>query len=154
MNICGKGCMPECEYFTTGGCISPFSCPYKIETGYINSATSTTDSLTGILMEFDEMGLLRQRHALNPEQTAIEWKEQVVKEIQNLQAENAELRARLDRAVELPFFQKDGEVIVLIYKEKHGIVLVEEYIEDEYYNGKRGKEVAEARLKELQEKGK
>lgn len=40
MSKCGKGCMPECEYFTTGGCISPFNCPYKIETGYINSATS------------------------------------------------------------------------------------------------------------------
>ena len=64
MSKCGKGCMPECKYFTTGGCISPFNCPYKIETGYINSATSTTDSLTGLLMEFDEMGLLRQRYAL------------------------------------------------------------------------------------------
>ena len=40
MAKCGKGCMPECEYFTTGGCISPFNCPYKIEEGYINSATS------------------------------------------------------------------------------------------------------------------
>lgn len=40
MTKCGKGCMPECEYFTTGGCISPFNCPYKIEAGYINSATS------------------------------------------------------------------------------------------------------------------
>lgn len=40
MAKCGKGCMPECEHFTTGGCISLFSCPYKIETGYINSATS------------------------------------------------------------------------------------------------------------------
>lgn len=40
MSKCGKGCMPECEYFTTGGCISPFNCPYKIETGYINTATS------------------------------------------------------------------------------------------------------------------
>lgn len=40
MTKCGKGCMPECEYFTTGGCISPFNCPYKIETGYINSVTS------------------------------------------------------------------------------------------------------------------
>lgn len=40
MSKCGKGCLPECEYFTTGGCISPFNCPYKIETGYINSATS------------------------------------------------------------------------------------------------------------------
>ena len=39
MAKCGKGCMPECKYFTTGGCISPFNCPYKIETGYINSAT-------------------------------------------------------------------------------------------------------------------
>lgn len=38
---CGKGCMPECQYFTTCGCVSPFNCPYKIETGYINSATST-----------------------------------------------------------------------------------------------------------------
>lgn len=66
-------------------------------------------------------------------------------------AENAELRARLGEAIELPFFQKDGEVIVLIYKNKDGIVLIEEYIEDEYYNGKRGKEVAEARFKELKE---
>lgn len=40
MAKCGKGCMPECEYFTTGGCMSPFNCLYKIETGYINSATS------------------------------------------------------------------------------------------------------------------
>lgn len=40
MSKCGKGCMPECEYFTTGGCISPFNCPYKIETGYINTTTS------------------------------------------------------------------------------------------------------------------
>ena len=71
-----------------------------------------------------------------------------------LTAKNAELRARLDKAVELPFFQKDGEVIVLIHKNKDGIVLIEEYIEDEYYNGKKGKEAAEARLKELQEKGK
>ena len=40
MTKCGKGCMPECEYFTTGGCISSFNCVYKEETGYINSATS------------------------------------------------------------------------------------------------------------------
>lgn len=31
MSKCGKGCMPECEYFTTGGCISPFNCIYKEE---------------------------------------------------------------------------------------------------------------------------
>ena len=40
MSKCGKGCMPECEYFTTSGCISPFNCMYKEESGYINSATS------------------------------------------------------------------------------------------------------------------
>lgn len=98
MSKCGKGCMSECEYFTTGGCISPFSCPYKIETGYINSATSTTDSLTGLLMEFDEMGLLRQRRALDPEKYAIEWREKVRKEIERLKSENAALRERLDKA--------------------------------------------------------
>lgn len=90
MAKCGKGCMPECECFTTGGCISPFSCPYKIETGYINSATSTTDSLTGLLMEFDEMGLLRQRRAPDPEKYAIEWREKVWAEVEQTAKELAE----------------------------------------------------------------
>lgn len=98
MTKCGKGCMPECKYFTTGGCISPFNCPYKIETGYINSATSTTDSLTGLLMEFDEMGLLRQYRALDPEKYAIEGREKVRKEIERLKSENDDLRERLDKA--------------------------------------------------------
>lgn len=47
MSKCGKGCLPECEYFTTGGCISPFNCMYKEESGYINSATSGTVIYTG-----------------------------------------------------------------------------------------------------------
>ena len=47
MTKCGKGCMPECEYFTTGGCISPFNCMYKEESGYINSATSGSIIYTG-----------------------------------------------------------------------------------------------------------
>lgn len=98
MSKCGKGCMPECKYFTTGGCISPFNCPYKIETGYINSATSTTDSLTGLLMEFDEMGLVRQYCAFDPEKYAIEEREKVRKEIERLKSENADLRERLDKA--------------------------------------------------------
>ena len=98
MSKCGKGCMPECQYFTTGGCMSPFNCPYKIETGYINSATSTTDSLTGLLMEFDEMGLLRQYRALAPEKYAIEGREKVRKEIERLKSENDDLRERLDKA--------------------------------------------------------
>lgn len=40
---CGKGCMPECQYFTTGGgCVSPVNCLYKVEGIYSNSATSNT----------------------------------------------------------------------------------------------------------------
>lgn len=44
---CGKGCMPECQYFTTGGCISPFNCMYKVEGIYSNSATSNTACYAG-----------------------------------------------------------------------------------------------------------
>lgn len=69
--------------------------------------------------------------------------------IKRLQEENAELRERLKKAVELPFFQKDGEVIVVIYKDKGGIVCAEEYIEDEFYDGIKGFEAAEVRLAEL-----
>lgn len=47
MAKCGKGCMPECKYFTTGGCISPFNCMYKEESGYIISATSGSIIYTG-----------------------------------------------------------------------------------------------------------
>lgn len=111
MSKCGKGCMPECKYFTTGGCISPFNCPYKIETGYINSATSTTDSLTGLLMEFDEMSLLRQYRALDPEKYAIEGREKVRKEIERLKSENAAMRERLEKAVELKV--KVGDTIYM-----------------------------------------
>lgn len=68
--------------------------------------------LTDLLIEFDEMGFCPTTVCPNPEQTAIEWKEQVVKEIQNLQAENAELRARLDKAVELPFENLDKVFIL------------------------------------------
>lgn len=66
-----------------------------------------------------------------------------------LQSENAALRERLDRAIELPFLQKDGEVIVLIYKNKDGVVLTETYFEDVYYDGKRGNVAAESRFAEL-----
>ena len=69
--------------------------------------------------------------------------------IDHLESENASLRERLNKVIELPFFQKDGEVITLIYKNKDGTVLTETYIEDEYYDGKRGNEVAESRFAEL-----
>lgn len=73
MAKCGKGCMPECEYFTTGGCISPFNCPYKIETGYINSATSIPT-------------YMEQYNGMSDDN------------IKRLKAENADLHARLKEA--------------------------------------------------------
>lgn len=51
--------------------------------------------LTDLLIEFDEMGFCPTTVCPNPEQTAIEWKEQIVKEIQKLQAENADLHEKL-----------------------------------------------------------
>lgn len=40
MAKCGKGWLPECEYHTSIGCISPFNCSYKIEVASHNSATT------------------------------------------------------------------------------------------------------------------
>ena len=42
MSKCGWGYFPGCEYFTTGGCVSPFNCMHKVEDVYINSAASGT----------------------------------------------------------------------------------------------------------------
>ena len=52
MSKCGKGCMPECEYFITGGCVSPFNCPHRIEEISPNSATSISDAfMQGLIAE-------------------------------------------------------------------------------------------------------
>lgn len=74
MTKCGKGCMPECEYFTTGGCISPFNCPYRIEELSPNSATSVSSV----------------------------YVQNLISENAVLKTENAELKKRLENAVELP----------------------------------------------------
>lgn len=63
--------------------------------------------LTDLLIEFDEMGFCPTTVCPRPEQYAIEWKEQIAKEVQKLQAENAELRERLEKAVELQFSNGD-----------------------------------------------
>lgn len=77
MAECGKGCMPECKYFTTGGCISPFNCLYKIEEISAKSAISDSDAF-----------------------------------VKGLIAENAALRERLERAIELPV--KVGDTVYLL----------------------------------------
>ena len=73
----------------------------------------------------------------------------VSEQCEQLKAENASLRKRLEKTIELPFFQKDGDAIVLIYKNKDGVVLTETYFEDVYYGEKRGDDIAEARFSEL-----
>lgn len=102
MAKCGKGCMPECQYYTTGGCISPFNCMYKEESGYINSAISGKIFYTGGMnMTNEEM---------------IENLKCVIADIsaqcEELKAENAALRERLEKSVELPC--KVGDTIFYV----------------------------------------
>ena len=116
MSKCGKGCMPECEYFTTGGCISPFNCIYKEESGYINSATSGTVIYTG------RMNMTNEEMIENLKCVIADISEQC----ELLKAENAELKARLENAVDLPC--KVGDNIYVRYynnKEKRHCVEVE-----------------------------
>lgn len=98
MTKCGKGCMPECEYFTTAGCISPFNCMYKEESVYINSATSGTVIYTGGMNMTNEEMIENLKCVIAD----------ISKQCEELQAENAALRERLDKAVELPARRSRG----------------------------------------------
>ena len=98
---CGKGCMPECEYFTTGGCISPFNCPYKIETGYINTATSVIGSYTQGKDDLNEPKIKKWFRSLVDEgkiqQEPMNYDAATLQiYIDHLEKENAALRERLD----------------------------------------------------------
>lgn len=55
-----------------------------------------------LLIEFDEMGFAPTTVCPIPDEYAIEWREKVRTEFEHLEAENAELKARLNNAVELP----------------------------------------------------
>lgn len=126
--------------------------------------TCPESRLTDLLIEFDEMGFCPTTVCPNPEQTAIEWKEQVVKEIQKLQAENAELRARLEKAVELQFSNGDEVYAIMDTLLYTGVIPVTIKSADVVYEVFDGEQIttqhrtrifatraaAEARLKELQ----
>ena len=90
MSKCGKGCLPECEYFTTGGCISPFNCMYKEESGYINSATSGTVIYTGGMNMTNEEMIENLKCVIAD----------IFEQCEQLKAENAALRERLEKAVD------------------------------------------------------
>lgn len=108
--------LPECEYFVTGGCVSPFNCSYKAENEII-IATGMPCNL--YVPETDKD-----------------------KEISRLRAENAELRARLEKAVELPrIVHPNANEWFVQYQNEYGLIF------DEVFYSQRA---AEARLKELQ----
>lgn len=104
MSKCGKGCMPECEYFMTGGCISPFNCPYKIETGYINSATSIPtymEQYNG--MSDDDIERCLERFATCKTTDVMNFDYSgTLAYLNRLKSENAAMRERLKKMVELP----------------------------------------------------
>ena len=114
MSKCGKGCLPECEYFTTGGCISPFNCMYKEESGYINSATSGSIIYTG---------------GMNmPNEKIIENLKCVIADISEqcelLKAENAALRNQISEMVMPPCTL--GETLYIV-----ACTFGDGYVEDE-----------------------
>lgn len=117
MSKCGKGCMPECEYFVTCGCISPFNCPYKIEENFKNSAFTTRNSnfLSGIEKWFKKL----VEEGKIP-QTPMNYDTASYKAyVAHLEAENAALRERLDKAVELPV--KIGDRVFCIVGQKPAV---------------------------------
>ena len=144
MSKCGKGCLPECEYFTTGGCISPFNCMYKEESKHINSATSGTVIYTGGMNMTNEEMIENLKCVIAD----------IFEQCEQLKAENAALRERLDitkMALEYACLEtlQSNEQYLEELKEK-----VNKYIkqsEDVVYGQKNGAtfRFAEVRLAEL-----
>ena len=160
MSKCGKGCMPECEYFTTGGCVSLFNCPYKIEQEDIITTTQFNLYAYETDKDAEIVRLTAENERLQTENAKIDEYRCVIDDIseqcRELEAENAELKAtlskmetvekelreRLEKAVELPR---------IIHPNKS-----EWHIQYQYESGiidsdiRFSIESAEARLKELQ----
>lgn len=77
----------------------------KIESGELDyvAVSKTEQTITDLLIEFDEMGFAPTTVCENPEQYAIDWRERVRKEFTRLTAENDNL------TVELEVAQRDVE---------------------------------------------
>ena len=159
MTKCRKSFMPECEYFVAGGCVSLFNCSYKAEES-ITTATSTpcnlypleTDKdkkiarLTAENQRLKEEAAEQKSIAEHEHATQMEWFEVACE----YKAENAELRARLEKAVRLPYMYEAELVdsaghflktIYIVLYNNNGTIQAIQY---SY------KKVAKARLKALQ----
>lgn len=153
MAKCGKGCMPECEYFTTGGCVSPFNCPYKVETGYINTTTSAIGSYTQGKDDLNEPKIKKWFRSLVDEgkiqQEPMNYDAATLKiYIDHLEKENAALKERLgkwavDNEIVMEPRVKDGQTYYVISRKERRIAT-------HYICTELTPEAAEARLKELQ----
>lgn len=100
-----------------------------------------TERLIDLFIEFDEMGFSPTIPCENLEKAAVEWKEKVVKEVEDIDSENAALRDRLKNAVELPrIIHPNKNEWFIQYQLKSGII---------DYSIRYSKEAAEARLAEL-----
>lgn len=141
--------MPECRYFTTGGCVSPFNCMYKEESVYINSATSGTVIYTGGMNMPDEEMIENLKCVIAD----------ISKQCEELQAENAALRERLEKAAELPV--KIGDTVYCVDDEDcHYVVETTTVTQENFYllcsrikgnpsDAFLSREAAEAWMKEL-----
>ena len=114
------------------------------------------DRLIDLLIEFDEMGFVPTTVCEDAEEYAKRWKDQVLEEVKAIEAENAVLRERLDKAVELPsgdrvwFITEDeeGKESYIIPKPTSSLTVEElKYEMDKKYFTTR--EAAEKRLAEL-----
>lgn len=99
MTKCGKGCLPECAYHTSIGCISPFNCLYKIEEDSYNSATAAIshavleEYLNKTEMEEWYRSLIKQRYIA---QEPMNYDSATLKAyIAYLEAENAHLKEQI-----------------------------------------------------------
>lgn len=114
MSKCGKGCLPECEYFTTGGCISPFNCMYKEESGYINSATSGTVIYAGGMNMTNEEMIENLKCVIDD----------ISEQCEQLKSENAALREQISEMVMPPCTL--GETLYIV-----ACTFGDGYVEDE-----------------------
>ena len=60
------------------------------------------DRLLDLMIEFDEMGFAPTTTCTDPEEFAVRWKEQVLKEIERFEAENAALRKQVSEMIMPP----------------------------------------------------